>query len=221
MAGEEVKKRINPVSKLNERMMAFCIALMDDPEKNQTAAAIKAGYSESHAHVHATQLLKKPKIQAFLDKLRSNAVARANRTTDELIKEQENIAFSDIADYLDFDGSGVYLKPLSSIPRNKRAAIAGVSQKTTKDGTSIEFKLWDKNKAIDMLNRIHKQYEGPVNPGNTTINNNNAVVFVIPKFEQSNEKNAVKIPYEVMKPTELPKTIKLNGNGSNHNGSGK
>lgn len=225
MAGEndkavEVKKKQRK-PKLNTRELAFCQALFNDPEGTKYKAAITAGYSPKTAHAIASRLLKSVKVQECLDRLRSNAVARANKTTDELIKEQENIAFSDIADYLDFDGNGVKLKALSSIPRHQRAAIASVKQTAGKDGISIEFKLWDKNKALDMLNRIHKQYEGPVNPNGNTINNQNTVVFVLPKFQQADEKNAVNSPYKVVETKQLPKEIKLNGNGSNHNGTGK
>lgn len=88
-----------------------------------------------------------------------SVLMREMNTKDKVINELAMIAFSDIAQAFNPDGS---LKPFTDMPLNIRKAIAavevdelfeGTGRERTQIGFTKRLKFWDKNKALDMLGK--------------------------------------------------------------------
>ncbi|MDL2224667.1 terminase small subunit [Eubacteriales bacterium OttesenSCG-928-M02] len=121
---------------------------------NATQAAIRAGYSERTATVTASKLLRNPRIQEYLQERQKDLQERTEITQEKVVAEYAKIAFADISDYANvvIDESGatqVQLTATESLTPDQRVAIAGIKQ--TANG--IEVKLYDKQKALEMLGR--------------------------------------------------------------------
>lgn len=129
---------------------------------NATQAAIRAGYSENGAGQSAFNLLKKPEIQALIEKLRAKTSVKLEVTRERVINELAKIAFSDIRSVVKwgrvkiqaYDGipEAVYdidLIPSDEISEDAAAAVAEVRK--TRDGLSV--KMLDKKGALDSLGK--------------------------------------------------------------------
>lgn len=77
-------------------MIAFAHEYIVD--YNGTAAARRAGYNQAVTSLGTTAygLLKKPEIQALIDKLSKESLKRAQATADRVVAEWANLGFSDI-----------------------------------------------------------------------------------------------------------------------------
>jgi hypothetical protein len=152
---------------------------MDKP--NGAAAARAAGFSVKGAGVQATRLLKDKTIRARVAELEAELLATPERQAkalerDELfdaltekgkrvVRELETLAFSDIADYVEYvPGTEVLvLKPLENVPEERRRAIKSLRIKHEKargedgvDSVTYEIQLWDKPGALRLLAQRHK-----------------------------------------------------------------
>lgn len=144
------KKIVTP--KLTARMIRFCDEYLVD--LNGTQAAIRAGYSEKTAGEMAFENLKKPQIQAYI-KEKQAATAKKLGVTSEMVKlELKRIGFSNVQDYFDGD---LIPKDLLEVPKHKARAISSIKKVTTTfEGgatTTVEFKLYDKVKALELLGK--------------------------------------------------------------------
>jgi len=107
----------------------------------------------------AHKTLKKPQCVEYLDSLAQRATKRAERTADEVIRELEKLAFSNIRDFLKFSKKGVVLKDSNELTTEQMACLAEVSEYETKLGRKhIRFKLHDKKGALELLGRYHKLF---------------------------------------------------------------
>lgn len=148
--------------KLTDKQKIFCREYIVD--LNATQAAIRAGYSEKTAKDIGCQNLAKLNIQTEIAELMENREERLDVSADNVVRELMNIAMSDIGAIFNDDGS---IKPLSEIPKDVRKAIAGIDvfeelEGRGKDQELIGFtkkvRLWDKNKALEMLGRHLKMF---------------------------------------------------------------
>ena len=88
--------------KLNARQELFCREYIID--HNQGDAYELAGYKFKNRNVRdvcASQLLRNPKIQKRIEQLEKKHIARLEKQKDDITKELENHAFSDIGDYIE------------------------------------------------------------------------------------------------------------------------
>lgn len=151
---------------------------------NATQAAIRAGYSKKTAYRTGADNLKKPQIQAELEKAIKAREKRTEITQDRVLKELAKIGFADIKDFLSYrtektlvgvDDEGTeiygYRQIIDTIPSDEvdGAVISEVS--LARDGT-FKFKLQDKIKALEMMGKhlgmfIEKQEIS----GNINVNN--------------------------------------------------
>ena len=65
-------------------------------DQNATKAATRAGYSKKTAYSIGNELLKKPEIQAFLEKYRAERAEKCGISFDMIISELRKIGFADI-----------------------------------------------------------------------------------------------------------------------------
>jgi phage terminase small subunit len=116
---------------------------------NASQAAIRAGYSEKMAGRIGFQLLEKTRIQDAVAVEQQARSARTGITPDRALQELAILGFSDLTDFVEWDGQTVILKNSADLDKTKRRAIAEISQ--TKDG--VRIKLHDKKGALDSIAR--------------------------------------------------------------------
>lgn len=128
---------------------------------NGAAAARRAGYSARTAHEKAAQLLAIVSVQEAVAAAQARVAAKLELDAQTVLAELLLIAKSDIGQILDFSGTDPHLRPASEIPEKARRAISSVKVRRVLEGKGdearevelTEFKLWDKNTALDKLAR--------------------------------------------------------------------
>ena len=155
------------MAKLSDKQELFCLEYLKD--LNGTQAAIRAKYSVKTATQMGTENLGKPNIQERIRELNSKRWNEAELQGRDVINEFATIAFSDIKNYLEIaDGGEITAKTFTDMKGASRA-IQSVKERRvireSKDGSedqiidsTFEFKLWDKNKALDGLARHHSLF---------------------------------------------------------------
>lgn len=128
----------------------FCEILFTMQTPNQTKALIEAGSTQrgEAAHVYSCQLLQNPKVKSYLDHLRGSSAQKTEKTVADVVAELIKIGFQNAQDYLK---EGNEVKDLSKIPRDHAAALSGVSNTTSKEGTTIKFTTHSKVVALKEL----------------------------------------------------------------------
>jgi len=162
---------ISKSEELNEKQRLFCVYWVNN--KNAKLAAIKAGYAPENAHVQGSQLLKNPKIRAYIEAYISDVARNVMLDTSEIVERYMKIAFSDMTDFVDFYQESVPLiignKIATTIDLEKNKEVPIMRTVNTirfkdsmvvdggliceishgKDGAKI--KLEDRQKALDWL----------------------------------------------------------------------
>jgi phage terminase small subunit len=129
---------------------------------NATQAAIRAGYSEAWANKNAHRLTVTDGIQRAIRSARERLFEAQLMSTIEAQALTAEIARFDIGTIQDDRGN---LKSISEWPETARRVVAGVEViiKNAKAGDGVtdevlKLKLPDRNKALDMIHRIHGAY---------------------------------------------------------------
>lgn len=133
---------------------------------NGTRAAIAAGYSESGAHVTASQLIRNAKVRRIIDKELSRRASKLELTPSKVVEELHRLAFSNIHDYIKINDEGQADVDLSTLTRDQAAAIQEIKVDTTGgtgDGERRQvlrttFKLADKGANLERLGRHLKLF---------------------------------------------------------------
>lgn len=123
---------------------------------NATRAAQRAGFGsdERSASTYGLRLLGKVVIRRAIRKAFNARLKRVKMTADDVIRELEIVALSDVLNYEVNDKTG-RLVPLRN--RNASKAVSSVKIKKTYrldgsiDECTTEFRLWDKLKAAELL----------------------------------------------------------------------
>lgn len=140
---------------MTDKQRVFCEEYLLD--LNATQAAIRAGYSPKSANQQAAELLAKPSLRAYVDKLMADRSRRTGVNSDRVVRELARIAFVDPTDIINMDEATVR----DGASKDDRAVIASVKCKTTtissddfeKVTEEREVKLQDKIKALDLLGK--------------------------------------------------------------------
>lgn len=152
---EEVAKRA-----LTDKQRLFVEEYLVD--LNATQAAIRAGYNPNSARIIASQNLTKPYIQEAIQEAIERRVERTRINQDKVLTEYARISFSDIRDYLEWDGGRVVWKDSSTLDDDSAAAIQEVSESITENGRTRKFKLYDKQRALtDLAKHLNLFPTGP------------------------------------------------------------
>lgn len=128
---------------LTPKQQRFCLEYIKD--RNATAAAIRAGYSEKTANEQGPRLLVNVSIQQELQRLQKQVADATGVEVKQLVNELAKIAFADMPDLIDPD-TGEF-KDLRSLTPAQRAAL----QEVTAQGGKVKVRLHPKLTAIDML----------------------------------------------------------------------
>lgn len=131
---------------------------------NATQAAIAAKYSKKTAYSTGPRLLDNVEIRQAIDTLLTKATEKAELTVAEVLAEMRNVAFFDIAQAFNTDGS---LKEIGEMDEKTRRIIssletdeifAGRGGARKKIGVTRKLKLADKMKALEMIGRHFKMF---------------------------------------------------------------
>lgn len=150
---------------------------------NATQAAIRSGYSARNAGKIGPELLGQTRIALAIEAAMRRRAQSLEVSQQRVLQEAAIVAYSDHTHYVQDAEGNLALAP--DAPRFATRAVAGVKRKTrtttTKDGTTIieqdlDYRLWDKNSAIDKLMRHLRMFpkEQADPPGDISIN---VVVF--------------------------------------------
>ena len=120
---------------------------------NATQAAIRAGYSKKTSGSIGEENLKKPEIQAVIEKRMKEREKRTEITQDKVIAELAKIAFADQRNVMTWGSSGVKLKDSDSLSDDDAAIVSEVSETITATGGTLKLKTHDKVKALELLGR--------------------------------------------------------------------
>lgn len=137
---------------LTDKQKRFCEEYLID--LNATAAYKRAGYqvkSDSVAASCASDLLRIPKVQAYVTELQNKRARRTRVTADRVIRELARIAFSDISEVMEFDAGIVRVKSSSTLPKRVTAAIASVTFTETPFGSKTTVRMHSKLTALQSL----------------------------------------------------------------------
>lgn len=142
---------------------------------SQKEAAIKAGYSEKTAHVHATKMLKEPNfkhIPEFINLKQNKVASKYAYDHERHVEEISRQAHFNILDFYTVDENTGELKiDWRKVPYEMGTLIDAIdtkqlSIKTVEGGEEISLpvlstfvKFSDRAKARDMLNKMMGNYE--------------------------------------------------------------
>jgi phage terminase small subunit len=145
---------------------------------NAAAACLRAGYCKDkprNAHKYGSALLKNPEVADAIQKGMNDRADRVELKADDVLRGLFRIATADLSEAYDESGR---LLPVKEIPKEVRQAIAGIKvyeeflgrgNDRDKIGEVRELKFWDKTKALDLLGRHLKLFQG--DQLNVNINN--------------------------------------------------
>lgn len=140
-------------SEITDKQKRFCEEYVID--WNGTRAAIKAGYSEKTAGVIAMENLKKPYIQQYIEEIQKDLSKLSGVTALRNILELKKIAYASIAQFKD---GWMAEKDFNDLTEDQKSCLSEIVHQTKsyKDSTDkiVKFKLHDKQKAIELLNKM-------------------------------------------------------------------
>ncbi len=151
-ASDSPEPCVPPARAINERHRRFVLEYIID--LNGRAAAVRAGYARGKAASRATELIRKPALQAMI---REELAARAARTRvggDRIIRELARIAFADPSRIARWGPDGVELARSEDMTEDDKAAVKWISVGGRKGAHAQRFELHDKIGALDLLARM-------------------------------------------------------------------
>lgn len=111
------------------------------------------GTGGTSAEVSASRLLSSVKVRDAVQQGMARQVAAARVTQDRVLAELARVAYADMRDFAEWGPEGVTLKPSAQLSEDAALAVAEVSQRETKGGRQVTFKLHDKLGALIQLGR--------------------------------------------------------------------
>lgn len=158
-----LKEAVSLAKKLTDKQKRFITEYLIN--FNATQAAVRAGYSQKTAPWIGAENLKKPQIQAEIQKQQEKTQTKLEITRERIVQELASIALANGADFAKVIRKGplseveveVEVTPTDEINPEKLPAIAGIKE----GANGIEVKLHDKVRAIELLGKYLGYLEGP------------------------------------------------------------
>lgn len=165
------------MAELNDKQKRFVAEYLVD--LNGTQAAIRAGYAEGSADVHAARLLGNDRIKAEITEAMQKRSERTEVTQDRVLNELAVLGFYDITDYAEVKHGRAVLKDTLDIPQEKRPAVVSIKE----GANGLEVRLADKLKALEMIGKHLGMFTDKLNVSGGT---DNTVTF---KFDRPDGDN--------------------------------
>lgn len=126
---------------LTEREKNFCYNFIEN--HNAYQSALKVGYSESYAKTHIYALMKNPKVRNFLNELREERRRDFLISQEEILDRHMKIAFSNIWDFINEDGT---------VKSNVDGSlIKKITIKNNNDNKTVSIELEDRKESLKFL----------------------------------------------------------------------
>lgn len=129
---------------LTDKQQVFVMEYLKD--FNATRAALAASYSKKTAYSIGWELLRKPAVQAAIQRHRDTAAAELGLSVQRVIMEYMKIAFADVSDYLDFGQREVQVMgPFGPVfegkGKNKKPVMKTVNYVDLKPASELDVSL--------------------------------------------------------------------------------
>lgn len=138
---------------LTEQQKFFCGEYVID--WNGARAARAAGYSQNSAKEQASRLLTNANISAYIEHIQEDIGKLAGVSALRNLQELKKLAYTNLSD---FKNGWMKEKDFDELSDYEKAALSEIQHTTrTFEGGSesiVKFKLHDKMKAIDMMNKM-------------------------------------------------------------------
>ncbi len=139
------------VSELGDRQVRFAKNVVAFGDRNQTRAAVQAGYSPRTARQQASRLRRHPKVGRLIELLPQEAGILNEVVPQDVLVLMVDILRASVFDFLTIREDGtVKLRKVSDIPQY---ALNAAKRVVVKGDGSITVERHDKLKVIDMLGR--------------------------------------------------------------------
>lgn len=129
------------------RQRLFCLEYLVD--LSATRAAIRAGYSRRSAASIGEENLRKPEIQAFIEKAMKEREKRTLIRADHAIQELAVIAFARITDFVDIKNGKIEWRNFVDSP--VAGCILEILEKESPGRKKKRIRLHDKVRALELL----------------------------------------------------------------------
>jgi len=96
-------------------------------------------------------LLEKPIVRAAINEKLMKLANTQDVNTHRLVKEHACLAFSNIADFINFNGLGETFIELSMATREQLAAVKSIETVETPNGRKVKLTLYDKQPSLNAL----------------------------------------------------------------------
>lgn len=137
---------------INQKQSRFIDEYLIDLNATRAYGEVYTGCSYETSQANGHKLLRNTEIKKEIEKRLDESMRSLKLTRERILTEYEKIAFSNIDDFMKFDGEVALLKPSEEIPTQQKACIQEINTTTGKDGEgSLKFKLYDKMKALESL----------------------------------------------------------------------
>lgn len=149
---------------LNENQKAFCEGYIFDWNGTRAYMAAYPKSSEAAAGVSAHDLLKNPKIKAYIDEIQKDLEKIAGISRLKVLQEHQKLAFSSIAH---LHNTWITLNEFEGLTADQKAAIESIETKVIKTSVVregqpemdieteyVKIKLYSKQKSLDSINRM-------------------------------------------------------------------
>lgn len=150
---------LNDNNKLTEQQKLFCLYYLQS--FNATQSYLKAyGCGYNTAMANGSQLLRNAKVKEELTRLKQELQSEQYFNIQDIINEYAKQAFSDIKDVVVFGTETVEMedgteREFSFVRLKEDGEVDGTLIQEVKQGKDgVSAKLWDKQKAMDMLVKL-------------------------------------------------------------------
>jgi len=167
----EETEEIEELKTLSDKEKIFCKEYIID--FNGARSAREAGYSEKGAKEQAYRMLTKVHIQQEIKRLLTPRLTNLEITSKRVAQECASIAYAQLREIGDWDAQGnLTVKTPDEIPESLHPAIQTIKRIENQQGIRFEIKLFNKDKALEMIAKHTKFFEEPAQVTNNTTNNN-------------------------------------------------
>lgn len=152
------------LDELNENQKAFCEGYIFDWNGTRAYMAAYPKSSEAAAGVSAHDLLKNPKVKAYIDEIQKDLEKIAGISRLKVLQEHQKLAFSSIAH---LHNSWITLNEFEGLTPDQKASIESIETKVIKTSVVregqpemdieteyVKIKLYSKQKSLDSINRM-------------------------------------------------------------------
>lgn len=147
---------------------------------NGSRAVVAAGYTTKTPDVRAAQLLSDDRVKEMISAKTNIVIAEKRDDRERLRQLLEDAAHLDLTDLVLMGKTGCTLKEFKDIPKELRVLITEITNVSGKTGWKINFKVFSKEKATEILSRVYGLDKG--NNGGLTINNYGNLAAIVDSF---------------------------------------